>query len=199
MTPELGARFVVAVTATGLLATGLTVLLLELRSKRPEPVERDTGPLAAVNFVGILGFVGVGLGTAIWMGGTFGSLPGWIDAAIRAVGIVFLGLAGFLAAWGLRSIGRQMSSQAEVRPDTQLVTGGAFQVVRHPLYLSILLLWAGGTLALASWFMAACTVVLVPLFVARSRLEERILMRHFGDAYRVYMRKVPMLLPGRHP
>lgn len=196
MTGELAARFVVAVAAAGLLVAGLTVLVLELRSKRPDPVERDTGPLATVNFVGILGFVGVGLGTAIWMLGTIPSLPGWLDATIRVGGIVLLGVAGLLAGWGLWSIGRQMSSQAEVRPDTELVTDGAFRVVRHPLYLSILLLWAGGALALASWFMAACTVALVPLFVARSRLEERILMRHFGGAYGAYMASVPMLLPG---
>jgi protein-S-isoprenylcysteine O-methyltransferase Ste14 len=196
MTAELAARLVVAVTAAGLLVTGLAVLVLELSSKRPDPVERDTGPLAAVNFVGILGFVGVGLGTAIWKLGTIPALPGWLDGTVRVVGVALLGLAGFLAAWGLRSIGRQMSSQAEVRPDTELVTGGAFRVVRHPLYLSILLLWAGGTLALMSWFMAACTVVLVPLFVARSRLEERILLHHFGGAYGTYMTMVPMLLPG---
>jgi protein-S-isoprenylcysteine O-methyltransferase Ste14 len=199
MIGELLARWVVAVSAAGLLVTGLTVLVLELRSKRPDPLERDTGPLAAINFVGILGFVAVGLGTAIWMLGTISSLPGWFDGTIRVGGILVLGLAGFLAAWGLWSIGRQMSSQAEVRPDTELVTGGAFRVVRHPLYLSILLLWAGGALALASWVMAACTVALVPLFVARSRLEERILLRHFGGAYAAYMESVPMLLPGwRH-
>ena len=196
MTGELVARHVIAVTAAGLLVTGLTVLVLELRSKRPDPVERDTGPLAAVNFLGILGFVGVGLGTAIWMFGTFRSIPGWMDGAIRVGGVALLGVAGLLAAWGLWSIGRQMSSQAEVRPDTELVIDGAFRVVRHPLYLSILLLWAGGALALASWFMAACTVALIPLFVARSRLEERILMRHFGGAYDAYRTSVPMLLPG---
>jgi hypothetical protein len=68
-------------------------------------------------------------------------------------------------------MGRQMSSQAEVRPDTELVTGGAFRLIRHPLYLSILLLWAGGALALLSWGLALCTLILLPLFVARSRLE----------------------------
>jgi protein-S-isoprenylcysteine O-methyltransferase Ste14 len=198
MTGEMVARYVVAAAAAGLLMTGLTVLVLELKSKRPDPVERDTGVLAAVNFVGILGFVGVGLGTAIWMLGTIPSLPGWIDGAARVGGIIVLGLAGFLAAWGLWSIGRQMSSQAEVRPDTELVTDGAFRVVRHPLYLSILLLWAGGALALASWFMAVCTVALVPLFVARSRLEERILVHHFGGAYGAYATSVPMLIPGWH-
>jgi protein-S-isoprenylcysteine O-methyltransferase Ste14 len=196
MTAELVARYVVAAAASGLLVTGLTVLVLELKTMRPSPVERDTGPLASVNFVGILGFVGVGLGTAFWRLGTIASFPGWIDGPIRSGGIILLGLAGLLAAWGLRSIGRQMSSQAEVRPDTELVTDGAFRVVRHPLYLSILLLWAGGALALASWFMAACTAALVPLFVARSRLEERMLMRHFGGTYGAYAANVPMLLPG---
>jgi protein-S-isoprenylcysteine O-methyltransferase Ste14 len=197
MIGELGARWAVAVAAGGLLVTGLAVLALEWRSRRPAPVERDTGPLASVNFVGILGFAGVGLGTAIWRFGMVPLPPGGAEAAIRAAGLILLGLAGFLAAWGLLSIGRQMSSQAEVRPDTEVVTAGAFGVVRHPLYLSILLLWAGGTLALASWPMAACTVVLVPLFVARARLEERMLLRHFGEAYAAYVRRVPMLLPGR--
>ncbi len=196
MTGELVARWGVTAAAVGLLLTGLTVLVLELKSKRPAPVERDTGPLAAVNFVGILGFVGVGLGTANWMLGTIRSIPGWMDGALRVGGLVLLGGAGLLAAWGLLSIGRQMSSQAEVRPDTELKTDGAFRVVRHPLYLSILLLWAGGALALASWFMAACTAALVPLFIARSRLEERILMHHFGSAYRAYMSTVPMLVPA---
>jgi protein-S-isoprenylcysteine O-methyltransferase Ste14 len=198
MTLELVARWVVGAAGGGLLVTGLTVLVLERKRDRPGPVERDTGPLASVNFVGILGFVGVGLGTAVWGFGTVARLPGWIEATIRGGGILLVWAAGLLAAWGLWSIGRQMSSQAEVRPDTALVTSGAFRVVRHPLYLSILLLWAGGTLALQSWLMAACTAALVPLFVARSRLEERMLLRHFGDAYAAYMRRVPLLLPG-HP
>lgn len=196
MTGALVARCLVAAAAAGLLVTGLTVLVLERRSERPEPVERDTGVLASVNFLGIVGFSGIGLSTAIWMFGTLPPLPGWIGGAIRWSGVVLLGLAGVLAAWGLRSIGRQMSSRAEVRPDTELVTEGAYRVVRHPLYLSIVLLWAGGTLALASWLMAACTALLIPLLVARSRLEEQMLGRHFGAAYDAYATRVPMLVPG---
>lgn len=195
---ELLARVVVILSCLSLAGVGLLVLLRERHDEavRPAPVERQGGPLAAVNFVGIGAFVVVGLGSALSLGGTVRPLAGPGDALIRLVGVVILWAAGLLAAWGLRSIGGQMASQAEVRPDTELVTDGAFGLVRHPLYLSILLLWAGGALALLSWVMAVCCLVLVPLFAARARTEEALLTRHFGSAYRRYAARVPMLLPG---
>lgn len=195
---QLMARVVVSASAVALLAVGLGVLAWEATRSAGEAARRDTGPLALVNFVGILGFVGVGLVTAVTMLGTFDPLPEPLDAVARLVGIVAVIAAGLLALWGLRSIGGEMSSQAEVRADTELVTTGAFGLVRHPLYLSILLLWAGASVALLSWFMAACTIALVPPFVARSRLEERLLVDHFGDTYRRYADRVPMLLPSLH-
>jgi protein-S-isoprenylcysteine O-methyltransferase Ste14 len=83
----------------------------------------------------------------------------------------------------------------EVRPDTELVTTGAFAMVRHPLYDSILLLWAGGTLALLNCVLGAGFVALIPAFYLRARAEEALLTRHFGDAYTTYAARVPMLLP----
>jgi protein-S-isoprenylcysteine O-methyltransferase Ste14 len=189
------ARLVVAASAVALLVVGLGVLAWEATRSHGEPAQRDTGPLALVNFVGILGFVGAGLATAVTVVGVLEPLPEPLDAVDRLVGIAAVVAAGLLALWGLLSIGGEMSSQAEVRADTELVTTGAFGLVRHPLYLSILLLWAGASVALLSWFMAACTIVLVPPFVARSRLEERLLVDHFGDAYRRYADRVPLLLP----
>lgn len=192
------ARWIVFVASCGLLCVGLGVLFTERRRDRPAPLERSGGLLAAVNFVGILGFSGVGAASAVW---GFGMVPvrdAVLAGAIRIVGLACLSAAGALAVWGLASMGRQMSSQAEVRPDTQLVTGGAFGLVRHPLYLSILLLWAGGSLSLLSWVMALCTVALVRPFVARSSLEEEMLVRHFGPEYGAYASRVPMLWPWRY-
>lgn len=195
MDPVYVARLVVAGSALSLLAVGLGVLTWEATRSRPEPVRREGGPLAAVNFVGILGFVGVGLASAVTQLGTFEAVSEPIDTIVRIAGVVGVVGAGLLATWGLRSIGRDISSRAEVRSGTSLVTTGAFALVRHPLYLSLVLLWAGASIALLSWFMALCTIALVPAFVARARLEERLLVDHFGDAYRRYAARVPMLLP----
>ncbi len=189
------ARFVVGAAAGSLLVIGVGVLVIERLNARPEPLERDTGPLALVNYAGILGFVAVGAASAATMVATIEAVPSALDAPVRGVGIVLVFLAAGLAGWGLRSIGRDMASAAEVRPDTQLVTGGAFAFVRHPLYLSILLLWIGAAAALVSWLMAVLFVLLVPVFVARSALEERLLVAHFGSRYSAYASRVPMLVP----
>lgn len=196
MTVELAARALVLACALSLLAVGLGVLAFEELSRRPEPVERERGLLALVNFVGIIGFVVVAIPSAVAMVATLEALAEPADAAIRLVGVALLLASGLFEIWGIRSMGRQMASAAEVRPDTVLVTGGAFGVVRHPLYLSVLLLWAGGALSLLSWAMAVAWLLLVPAFVARARVEERLLSRHFGEAYGAYAARVPMLLPG---
>ena len=195
LTMETIARAVVVVTSVSLLLVGVAVLIRERTQSRPAPLERDTGLLALVNYAGILLFVFVGLAAAITNGTSWLGLGEPFEAAVRLAGVVVLWAAGLLAVWGIRAMGRNMASEAEVRPDTELVTSGPFGLVRHPLYLSILLLWTGGALALLSWALAIGAIVLAPAFYARSRAEERLLTRHFGAAYTAYAARVPMLVP----
>ena len=74
---------------------------------------------------------------------------------------------------------------------------GPYRWVRHPLYACILgLLWirpdmmADGLLLSVLWS---------GWIVAGTVLEERDLVVEFGDAYRDYQRRVPMLVPWRRP
>lgn len=77
----------------------------------------------------------------------------------------------------------------------QLVTEGAYSVVRHPMYLAdIVLAWCvflfhpgTRTLAVVLWLS------LVLLFWAD--LEERMLEEKFLDDYRAYKRRVPKFFP----
>ncbi len=191
---ELFARAIVGAAAVLLGLFGLAELGRERLAARPRPIVRHTGPLAAVNFVGIGGFVLLGAWTAWSKDGTL-AIRGRPGAMLEAFGILVLAGGGALAMWGIRSIGHHLASAAEVRPDTQVVTRGAYGLVRHPLYLSILLLWAGGALALASWILALGCALLVPAVVERCRLEERLLVSYVGESYLAYAARVPMLVP----
>jgi protein-S-isoprenylcysteine O-methyltransferase Ste14 len=196
---ELAARLIVVAACLSQLAAGLAVLIREQIVSRPAPIERATGPLALVNYVGIALFIVVGLAVAITLGGTVRNPTGLPGDAIRVLGVAVLCAAGFLAAWGIRTMGKHLVAPAEVRPDTELVTTGPFGLVRHPMYLSVLMLWAGGMLALLSWALAVGPALLVPAFCLRARAEEELLTRHFGAAYSAYIARVPMMLPGLPP
>jgi protein-S-isoprenylcysteine O-methyltransferase Ste14 len=196
ITVELAARVVVTAACLSQLAAGVAVFIRERADSRPAPTERAKGPIAVVNYAGIAFFILVGLAVAITGSGALTSVAEPLGDALRIAGILVLWVAGLLAVWGIRTMGRHLVSPAEVRPDTELVTTGPFGLVRHPMYLSILLLWAGGALALLGWVLAVGFVLLVPAFYLRARTEEGLLTRHFGDAYTAYAARVPMLLPG---
>lgn len=193
---ELAARSIVIVACLLQLVTGLAVLAREYTVARPAPVERNTGPLALVNFAGIALFILIGLGSATTGIGNLRDMTEPLDDAVRIAGVAVLCTAGILVGWSIRVMGKHLVSLPEVRPDTELITSGPFALVRHPLFLAILLLWVGGALALLSAVLLAGLAVFVPAFYLRGRAEEQLLTRHFGDAYTEYSGRVPMLWPG---
>ncbi len=75
------------------------------------------------------------------------------------------------------------------------VVRGPYRWVRHPLYLfMILMIWSCPDLTSDRLLFNALWTVWI---VIGSILEERDLVLEFGDVYREYQRKVPMLIPRR--
>lgn len=123
-----------------------------------------------------------------------GSVSGGEAIAALAGGLVALaGLA--LVVWTLVSW-RQLFVGHGVLGDQELVIGGAYGVVRHPVYLGALLIWSGLSLCFLSPVAAAITAFYVlPAYLLYIRAEEALMLDSFGDKYSRYRREVPMLLP----
>ena len=124
------------------------------------------------------------------------SLPGWGQALICILAALSALLGGMLGAWAARTLGAQLVLPAEVRAGAPLVTGGPFGIVRHPFYLSIILWALGAGLALGSLLgTIGLTAALLATSASRARLEDRVLERAHGEAFRDYAGKVPGLIP----
>lgn len=113
-------------------------------------------------------------------------------------GIIVAGLSFVVRAAAVRALGRMWSVHIEIRREHELVRGGPFGWVRHPIYLAAILELVGAMLFMNSIYTWIVFVVLfVPSLVARIRLEERAMIAQFGDAYVQYRKTTPAVLPWR--
>lgn len=76
-----------------------------------------------------------------------------------------------------------------------LVVTGAYRLIRHPLYASLLYLAWGVALKTASTVSLGLAVVTSVLLWATGRREEREMIARFGDAYRRYMAHTRRFVP----
>ncbi len=92
---------------------------------------------------------------------------------------------------GIRQLRDKQLSHTLSGPNT-FVASGIHRVIRHPWYLGgIIILWTENL----SLSMILDNLVITSYFIVGSILEERKLVREFGEPYREYQRKVSMLLP----
>jgi len=116
-----------------------------------------------------------------------GFILGQLIAAIAlVVGLLQTGVWSFL---GLR----QLVHPSGEAP-TELVTGGLYRWVRHPLYTAgLALIWLTPlmTLNLLALNLGFTVYILIGV-----RYEERKLRREFGQPYADYCARTPMLIPG---
>ena len=73
----------------------------------------------------------------------------------------------------------------------QLVTGGIFQYIRHPHYTSLLIIGFGLALFFHSFVALLIATIAVPIMIWSIIDEEKLLIRQYGEDYKVFMRQVP--------
>jgi protein-S-isoprenylcysteine O-methyltransferase Ste14 len=120
------------------------------------------------------------------------SRPAVAPSVIEAL---LVGLGLLLGLWALLTMRlSRLSVLPEVRAGAQLVTGGPYRLIRHPMYSALLVTALGLTLAASlPWRWLLWLALLINLMV-KLRYEERLLGGHFSG-YEAYRRQTWRLLP----
>ncbi len=120
---------------------------------------------------------------------------------IRAV--FFLAIAGQAwATWALRSadlFGTEsvLRRSASASPPEPMIVRGPYRWVRHPAYsTTVMMIWSYPDLTSDRLLF---NLLFTGWIIVGSFLEERDLVEKYGDDYRNYQRRVPMLIPSRKP
>lgn len=126
--------------------------------------------------------------------GVFRGAAHHADPALAATGLVVFVLGLAFAIWARLTIGRNWGTPMSKKDDPELVTGGPYRFVRHPIYSGILLAGLGTAIAL-SWAWLLAVVLAGVYFTYSAVVEERYLTTQFPDAYPAYRRGTKMLVP----
>lgn len=111
---------------------------------------------------------------------------GWMFAVTSTWLVSHFDLFGLRQAW--------LHARGHTAPDTPFATRAFYRFVRHPLMLGMLIaFWAAPTMS-AGHLLFTLTMTAY-IFISVKLLEERDLVAQFGDTYRDYQRRIPMLLP----
>jgi protein-S-isoprenylcysteine O-methyltransferase Ste14 len=111
---------------------------------------------------------------------------------------VAAGLAGFAVRIAAkRRLGRFFTVRVQLQEGHELIDGGIYGLVRHPLYLGFVLEWVAPPLLLGSpaGFLVTTHPILVGV-LQRIPREERLLIEGLGEKYKAYMGRTKRLIPG---
>lgn len=137
---------------------------------------------------------------AAWLGQT---QPLWATAFRLNPGtwmLVFMGIGNLVMLTGLIILIDGWRQVYKAREGGLLATGGIYARVRHPQYVGLILMVFGE--GVIHW-PTIISLTLFPLIVAAyawlAFKEEKELLQNFGQAYKDYQKRVPMLVPLLRP
>jgi len=175
----------------GAVLYGLAVLAARLESRDSGNSARSRRSIAGI-LLQALGIALAGIGTV-----DLGIRPDDVRSIVAGVLVALLLLNGAaLFRWSSTTMGRNWSLVARMRTDHELVTTGPFAVVRHPIYVSMLLFLLALAVATGHYLQLLWAV---PVFAIGTRIriveEEKLLRAAFGSAFDDYARRTGAFFP----
>jgi len=112
---------------------------------------------------------------------------------LQATGALLVGLGIALAIAARVYIGRNWGMPMSRKEDPELVTGGPYAFVRHPIYTGILIALLGSVIGHSLVWLPAL-LLSGPYFIYSARREEALMCEQFPAQYPAYMQRTKMLL-----
>ena len=122
----------------------------------------------------------------------------WITpASIQYLGLLLIPAGLVLREWAILKLGRFFSRTVQVETGHTIITDGPYRWIRHPSYTGMILMYLGIAFAIGTWLGVFVTVgLMLGASMYRISVEEKVLIKAFGTAYRDYMKRTWRLFPG---
>jgi len=118
-----------------------------------------------------------------------------VDRGLTGIAIALVGAAIVVSQVAIKTLGK-FFDRLTIKLDHQLVTDGIYNLIRHPIYTSYILLFLGFCVMLQSlWGLGLLLTVCAVWFGNRIAIEEEMLEERFGEEYQSYCQRTKRLFP----
>ena len=114
---------------------------------------------------------------------------------IRVVGLFLYIIFSWVQIWSFKSLGEFYSQEILIYKNHDLISKGPYKILRHPQYVSQILVDIGGGLAVMSYVLLPIAIIEIPFLIMRALLEEKLLERNFKERFVEYKKKTGFLIP----
>jgi len=153
---------------------GLLSRRMKVKEKEPQP-----GILKVLSFLSMLTYLIPGFDFRFH----WSSVPVWLVIAANVM--VFLGYVLIILVFRENSYA---STVIQVEQEQQVITTGLYAMVRHPMYLGLLIMELFTPLALGSYWALIFAFLFIPTNIFRIRKEEKLLLQDL-PGYTDYLNK----------
>jgi protein-S-isoprenylcysteine O-methyltransferase Ste14 len=159
--------------------------------------QAKTSVRRGLNSAGVLWRIGVLVVVVILSQGV---RQGWIPRptpfpyGVQVIGVVLTALGIGFAIWARMTLGRNWGMPMTLREKPELVTGGPYAYVRHPIYTGIIFAMLGTALTVGAWWFFVLLIAF-GYFLISTHQEEKDMVQHFPEAYPAYRARTKRLIP----
>lgn len=114
---------------------------------------------------------------------------------LRYLGLALYAGGNVISFYALRTLGRQYSGYVTLQDQHQLITTGIYGVIRHPIYLRLLMVSLGLPLLFRSWLTIPTLALGAWFAYYRIGKEEKLLTEQFGEQFLDYCHRTRRLVP----
>ncbi|HBZ70581.1 MAG TPA: isoprenylcysteine carboxylmethyltransferase family protein [Deltaproteobacteria bacterium] len=113
----------------------------------------------------------------------------WVGIAMGSAGVILRRVA-------FRTLGAYYTRTLVTVAGQRVVRRGPYRYIRHPGYLSALLIWVGAAAGFGFLLPPLLELLLlIPVYTYRIGVEERMLLKNLGSEYATYREKSWRLVP----
>jgi protein-S-isoprenylcysteine O-methyltransferase Ste14 len=125
--------------------------------------------------------------------GTIDYAPQYDKIRLYAL-IIYLASSWFQIS-AFKTLGDNYAQDIVVLKNHSLVQKGIYKYIRHPHYLAQIIIDLSAAAAVLSYLILPLAVIQIPILIMRALAEEKLLQKHFGEAFTEYKKKTGFMIP----